>query len=206
MEINWEKVQEIASKSYCCGYCGNQVASEKGYFGSRTVSTRGGTREEVAAYVHICHKCNCPTFFHPNGGQYPGVVFGNSVKHIPERSINALYNEARGATAAGCYTAAVMCCRTLLMHIAVNKGADEGQHFQQYVNYLVEKHFVPPESEAWVDHIRSMGNKANHEIKIMQAEDAKELITFIEMILKFLYEYSTAMKEKTQPKAPNQSS
>jgi hypothetical protein len=40
-----------------------------------------------------------------------------------------------------------------------------------------------------VDHIRKKGNEANHEIAIMSRTDAEELISFIEMLLKFMYEF-----------------
>jgi hypothetical protein len=48
---------------------------------------------------------------------------------IPETNVAALYDEARGAIGAKAYTAAVMCCRKLLMHIAVEKKAPEGATF-----------------------------------------------------------------------------
>ena len=40
-----------------------------------------------------------------------------------------------------------------------------------------------------MDHIRKKGNEANHEIKLMTAEDATELISFSEMLMKFIYEF-----------------
>ena len=55
--------------------------------------------------------------------------------------------------------------------------------------YLADKGFVPPNGRPWVDHIRQKGNEANHEIKRMAAADATDLITFAEMLLKFIYEF-----------------
>ena len=63
------------------------------------------------------------------------------------------------------------------MHIAVAKGAPENQNFLSYVQFLSDKHYVPPDAKDWVDHIRKRGNEANHEICMMQESDAKELIT-----------------------------
>jgi len=40
-----------------------------------------------------------------------------------------------------------------------------------------------------VDHIRTKGNEANHEIRLMGRQDAEELVTFVEMLLKFIYEF-----------------
>jgi len=75
------------------------------------------------------------------------------------------------------------------MNIAVSKGAREGLKFVEYVNYLAEKGYVPPDGKEWVDHIRQKGNEATHEIALMNQEDAKDLITFVEALLRFIYEY-----------------
>ena len=108
--------------------------------------------------------------------------------------VETLYNEARNCTSCNSYTASVLCCRKLLMNIAVSKGADEGLNFIKYIEYLSDKNFIPPNGKDWVDHIRTKGNEATHEISIMKKEDAEELITFIEMLLKFIYEFPATIK------------
>lgn len=75
------------------------------------------------------------------------------------------------------------------MNIGVEQGAPDGLTFVKYIEYLSDKGFVPPNGKHWVDHIRKKGNEATHEIVVMSAEDAKDLITFIEMLLKFIYEF-----------------
>jgi len=42
------------------------------------------------------------------------------------------------------YTASVLCCRKLLMNLAVSKGAKEGENFFKYVDYLATKGYIPP--------------------------------------------------------------
>jgi len=74
--------------------------------------------------------------------------------------------------------------RKILMHLAVEKGAPAGKSFLEYVKYLAQKGYVPPNGYGWVDHIRTKGNEANHEIKVMGEAEAKDLITFTEMLLK----------------------
>jgi hypothetical protein len=101
----------------------------------------------------------------------------------------ALYEEARSCTSSGCYTAAVLILRKMLMNIAVAQGAKAGGSFVSYVEYLASKHFIPPNGEHWVDHIRKKGNEATHEIVLMSQSDAKELVTFVEMLLRFIYEF-----------------
>jgi len=87
------------------------------------------------------------------------------------------------------------------MNIAVSKGAKEGLKFAEYVQYLADKGFVPPDGKAWVDHIRKKGNEATHQIAIMTKEDAQDLITFIEMLLKLIYEFPKAIERKDSDSA-----
>lgn len=57
-----------------------------------------------------------------------------------------------------------------------------------YVEYLATKGYVPPHGHGWVDHIRKKGNEANHDIVLMTEADARDLLGFAEMLLKFIYE------------------
>ncbi len=85
------------------------------------------------------------------------------------------------------------------MNIAVNLKAAPGLTFIEYVEYLAQKGYVPPNGQAWVDHIRKKGNEATHEIALMGSDDAKDLISFVEMLLKFIYEFPN--KIPPSPKA-----
>jgi Domain of unknown function (DUF4145) len=87
------------------------------------------------------------------------------------------------------HTAAVMCCRKLLMNVAVSEGAEVGKGFAYYVKYLADEGHIPPKATTWVDYIRNKGNDANHEIKIMTRADAERLIKFSEMLLRIMYEH-----------------
>jgi len=84
------------------------------------------------------------------------------------------------------------------MHIAVQKGAKEGESFVRYVEYLAGLGYVPPDGKGWVDYIRQKGNEANHEIKVMTLQDAQALIAFVEMLLKLVYEFP----KKVPPAGP----
>ena len=188
---DWEHIQQIPAQDYQCGYCGNQVASEKGWYGKSTYSSIH------TAIICLCPMCKKPTFIDHTKKRTPGIIFGHEVKNIPEPSVESLYDEARKAAGEGSYTAAVLCCRKLLMHIAVGKGAAAGGTFISYVEYLSDNHFIPPDAKGWVDHIRTKGNEANHEISIMSQEDGEELISFIEMLLKVIFEFPAAIRKKT---------
>lgn len=180
MDIHWNNLSSIGSTDYQCGYCGKVVASDKGYFANTLL-------EGHKARIYICPHCARPSFFY-GGVQSPQVAPGNEVQHLPDQ-IQALYREARNCVAATAYTASVLACRKLLMNIAVEQGADEGLRFIEYVDYLADNGFVPPNGRGWVDHIRKKGNEATHEINLMTADDAAELIAFAEMLLKFIFEF-----------------
>lgn len=184
--MDWNDVKTMYSKSYVCGYCGEPLASDKGYYATRRSSSGDMVR---TAYIYICHHCKKPTFFTSDKEQTPGSVFGGQVRHIASKEVETLYNEARNCVKVSAYTAAVMCCRKLLMNVAVSEGAAEGKGFAYYVQYLADEGHIPPKATTWVDHIRDRGNEANHEIKIMEREDAERLIRFSEMLLRIMYEY-----------------
>lgn len=115
-------------------------------------------------------------------------MLGRDIKSLKD-DIEHIYAEARASTKVGAYTACVLLCRKLLMHIAVEKGAQPGLGFVEYVDYLAAHHWVPPNGTAWVDQIRKKGNDANHKIVIMDQAAAAEILSFVEMLLIFMYEF-----------------
>lgn len=177
----WSGINGVKARTYTCGFCGNIVASDRGW------NTSSNVGQAHIAYVYICPLCKQPSYFFGEE-QTPGVRYGNEVSHLPT-DIASLYREARNSVAAQSYTASVLTCRKLLMNIAVAQGAAEGKSFLHYVEHLASKGYVPPNGRGWVDHIRKKGNEANHEIVLMNRPDAEELILFTEMLLKFVYEF-----------------
>jgi hypothetical protein len=186
MVLTWSNVGGLPPRSYVCGYCNHNVGPDKGW---QTQEHHVVYNQAVRdGYVYSCSFCGKPTFFDVVGRQFPGVPLGNDVDSLP-KDVGDLYDEARHTMTVRSFTAAVLTCRKLLMHLAVEKGAPTGKNFLEYVEYLAQKGYVPPEGKGWVDHIRRKGNEANHEIKIMLEADAKDLIAFSEMLLKFVYEF-----------------
>jgi len=168
--MSWRNELDLTSREFTCGYCGNKVASVKGF-----------VNENNGDYlVYSCPHCQKPTFFIRRvvgDTQTPGPIPGNRVQNIPP-DLESIYDEARKCVSVGAYTSAVLACRKLLMNVAVNEGDVEGKTFIAYIEYLSSKGYVPPNGKGWVDHIRVKGNEANHEIKLMTLGDAIELITF----------------------------
>ena len=178
----WLGVVNVKAKHFTCGFCGCSVGPSFGY------QHGSGCRD-----IFICPTCDQPNYFGEK--QTPSPLLGDKVENVPSE-INSLYNEARACTSVNAFTAAVLACRKILMHIAVDKGAPGGERFIEYVEYLSNKGYVPPNGKDWVDHIRNKGNEANHEITIMSKEDALDLITFSEMLLKFIYEFPKRIPPK----------
>jgi hypothetical protein len=184
--MDWRNAEKVHSRAYICGYCGNRVGSDRGYFTNSLPPTDTS--------IHICPHCSQASVF-LGEHQFPAVSPGGSVASLPD-DLEMLYNEARKAAGAGAFTASVLACRKLLMNVAVSQGADQGLAFIAYVEYLAERGFVPPNGRGWVDHIRRKGNEATHEIALMLADDASELISFSEMLLKFIYEFPSRVPSR----------
>lgn len=178
-QIAWANNIAISGKSYVCGFCGALVGPSQGY----TSKVSDG---QVTA-IYICPHCYKPTFFNGHE-QTPAPVYGDDVPRVPPK-VSSLYDEARRCMSVSAHTAAVLVCRKLLMHIAVEKNAPERKSFIEYVEYLYDKGYVPPDGKEWVDHIRKRGNEANHEIADVPREHAEDLISFSEMLLRFVYEF-----------------
>lgn len=194
----WDKTQPVSESKYTCGHCGLIVSSVRGY--NNYGKDAKGSSYKIA-HIAICPSCNLPTHF-KGKSQLPHPKVGESVTNIDDPSVANLYNEARSCTEVGAFTAAVLCCRKLLMNIAVSKGAEQGKSFAHYVTHLDDNRYFPPDAHEWVDRIRTIGNQANHEIKEVPKEDAVELLTFVEMLLRFIFEYPNKLNSRTTNSPP----
>ncbi len=184
MKPQWDQTIKLPSKNYVCGHCNESIAEEDGYVGGYR-DHRGSMR---TSFIYICHFCGGPTYFDENEFQFPGSKFGENVRHINNASIEALYDEARSCFSVSAFTSSVICCRKLLMNISVAEGAKEGEAFAFYVNFLNDNGHIPKNGKKWVDSIRKLGNEANHSISLKTKDEAKLILTFTAMLLKFIYE------------------
>lgn len=187
--MKWKNVSDLVSFPFRCGHCGQFMASDKGFIA--TVDSG------PLHLIYLCSHCTQPNYFDGDEVQTPGASFGAKVDHVSDASVEALYDEARNCMRVNAFTAAILCCRKLLMNVGVSKGAEQGLNFIEYVDFLAGKNYVPPDGKEWVDHIRTKGNEATHEIQMKSKEEAEELISFIEMLLKFIYEFPGRIKPKT---------
>lgn len=177
--VNWSTTQPLNSRKYTCGFCNILVSSSKGYRAGSTKLT-----------IHICPECNAPTLYDILDQQFPSSVSVGVFKNLPTE-VDKLFNEIKSSYSVNSYTPVVLCCRKLLMHIGVDVGAEVGKSFFYYVEYLFDNGYIPPNAKGWVDYIRTKGNEANHEIVIMEKDDATQLINFMSFLLNIIYELAS---------------
>jgi len=118
---------------------------------------------------------------------YPGVAFGVKLEGLPE-DVELAYTEARNCMAVDAYGACELICRKILMCVAVEKGAREGESFSSYLKYLGDKGFITDAMMGWVGIIKENGNKATHKIEQVNEERAESTIMFTAELLRIVYE------------------
>lgn len=196
-EYEWRGAQREGKKDYTCSYCDKLVASEFRF--ARYTTT--GSHKRIDGEVYICPFCKHPTYFPdaPELGrvQIPSPRPCGAVSYLPE-SINSIYEEARNCLSAGASVAAALCARKVVMNLAVNKGAELNKSFGYYVNYLVENNHIPKDVADNLDHVRTKGNEAAHELPEISYNEAFELMVFLEMLLRFLYEFPATIKNRRE--------
>ena len=187
-DLEWVNLQDIPRRKFKCYSCDSEVASKEGYHMAFRYST------DDSFGVYICPKCNSPTYFDKNGIQTPKPMYGERVSSLPT-NIEVLFNESRSCYGINAYTSAVSICRSILAFIAVDKGADKGQSFKFYVDYLQSENWLSKGTYKWVDEIRNLGNSANHDLVIMQERDASLILRFTTGLLRNIYELPSLLDE-----------
>lgn len=183
-KFKWTNATSIQGRNYDCGHCRTHVAPSIGFF------TEGHPNINQGAIL-ICPLCSMPTTFTSRSGQIPQPIYGAPIIGITNPEIQSLYDEACKSYGAQAYTGAVMLGRKVLMNLAVQNGAKQNLTFAEYVNFLSDNGWVPPNGKNWVDQIRQKGNEANHELRVMKKSDADQVLRFLAMLLKFMFEMAT---------------
>jgi Domain of unknown function (DUF4145) len=169
--------------TYTCPWCSKVVS------GLIVASATSGTGEGDTAWTR-CPSClegalvRDELFGH---SVYPPVPFGPDIVGLPQ-DVKDAYTEARYCIGVRAYTAAELVCRKILMHIAVDKGAKEGQKFAAYLTYLESAGYVTPPMKGWVELIRKHGNVATHELPSTNRQRAASTVMFTAELLRLVYE------------------
>ncbi len=167
---------------YTCGHCGNQVSGA--VIGSAADNSIG----EITARWLQCRTCFGPSAQH-EGRIFPGAAFGPVLQGLPE-PVEAGYEEARRCFSTNAFTAVELMCRKILMHVACDKGAKEGQTFVSYLDYLEKEGYVTPAMRNWVKLIKDHGNESTHRLETPDQGRAAGTLLFTVQLLRTIYEMS----------------
>ena len=164
-----------------CGHCGREVA---GIVVAKNIA--------MSAQWLACPSCKCGSVLN-NSRVVPAPLLGDDIEGLPDTIKNA-YLEARKSISSESYTACELMCRKILMHIAVEKKASEGETFAQYIDYMSKEGYVTVTMKPWVKQIKDNGNEATHTINAPDYERAKTTLEFTILLLKNVYETEYRMK------------
>ncbi|WP_299775525.1 DUF4145 domain-containing protein [uncultured Pseudoteredinibacter sp.] len=179
-------------EAYSCGYCGTKVSGAVvSYYDWNT--QLGDTQRNKWL---LCPNCTRPSVKF-NNSVFPGSPFGPEVQGLPEE-VDGSYNEARRCMEVNAFTAAELICRKILMHVAADKGAKEGESFAFYLDYLEQQGYVTPPMKGWVDLIRQHGNKSTHKLDSPEKERAQSTVMFTAELLRLVYEMEFMANQFTQ--------
>jgi hypothetical protein len=134
-----------------------------------------------------CSHCHHPAVQDEDNTYLPGKMFGPVLEGLPAE-VDRAYDEVRRCMAANAFTAAEALCRKILMHIAVDKGAEEGGSFISYIAFLESTGYVTPPMKDWVGLIREHGNEANHRLAAPEESRAQGTVYFTSQLLRSVYE------------------
>jgi len=183
---------EDSWETYVCGYCGTKVS---GAVVARYDWEDSATNRYSNKWL-LCTNCTKPSS-KINNTVYPGTPFGPTIQGLPSE-VEASYNEARRCMEVNAYTAAELISRKILMHVAADKGAKEGESFVAYLTYLEEQGYVTPPMKGWVDLIRQHGNKSTHKLDSPEQKRARSTVMFTAELLRLVYEMEYMAQQFTQ--------
>ncbi|MCK9793305.1 DUF4145 domain-containing protein [Isoptericola sp. 4D.3] len=132
--------------------------------------------------------------------QSPGADAVGGVRGLPSDVADA-WNEVRVSLAGGANTGAVMMCRKILFHVAVEHGMNEktdkgrAPTFAQVLDHLRDVGLVTPPMMPWVERIRDVGNEANHELPATSLAEATRVATFTHQLLVLVFQMAAEMVE-----------
>jgi hypothetical protein len=132
----------------------------------------------------------------PTSVQFLKTEGGPTIEGLPP-DVEEVYDEVRKCMEIKAFTAVELVCRKILMHVAAEKGAEEGKPFVHYVSFLEQAGYVAPEMRKWVDLIRQHGNVAAHELESPDEHRAGSTFMFTVGLLRLVFEMEFLAKKLT---------
>ncbi len=114
--------------------------------------------------------------------------------------IAEVFQEAVLAQHAGCPRAAAVMARRTLEAITLDKGEAKGSLVDQLNNLALRGVLLPTLAE-WSKEVRLMGNVGAHfdPINSVSTKDAEDLISFVQELLRYLYELPADLSRRREP-------
>jgi len=186
----------IPQLPYLCAGCG---ASTNGQILAQANFVNSENNQEYGQIFWCLCMCGHPTIMRhqiePTEAyfQYPQPLeFGVDDKW-PDH-LAKLFEEASMAFSANAFTACAMVCRKMLMVVAVEHGATEGQNFFQYVEHIWKNVLTFPGAKHSIDAIRVIGNDATHDVSFVSGESARLSLKIVTYMLNTIYSLPEAHK------------
>lgn len=166
---------------YECGHCGAKVSGAV------------VARHETIMWL-LCPNCGNGSVRDQKGNIHPAVTFGPYITGLPS-DIAEAYEEARRSLSVSAFTGAELICRKILMYVAVEKGAKEGESFAFYLDHIEKVGYITPPMKTWVNLIRKHGNIAAHILEKPDRSRAESTLMFTAELLRIVYEMEHLAKE-----------
>lgn len=144
---------------------------------------------------YLCSACRKPSVL-VDGVIEPSSRPLRTPKGLPTTD-RTIWEEARSCLGVHAYSATVMLCRKLLLHVAVEKGLppknrqNRAPSYMDAVKHLESSGVITADMREWVDQIKDIGNDANHELTPITMGHADDVATFTEQLLVLAYEMRT---------------
>lgn len=213
-----------------CPRCGKQSSFDSAgtlpvtFDGSVVVSHDGSRRREGIDQVSslICRNCGQGTVVveeqwvggHPVrermvGGpiSWRGIHWwplpqARKSPDVPSEIADALA-EAATALAAGCYRASAVMARRTLEAVTVDQGQTSGT-LAARLTALSSSGVLQPTLGDWAREVRLVGNTGAHfdPIETVQREDAEQLLSFVQELLRYLYELPAELNRRRSGSTP----
>lgn len=194
---NWSSSHAAAWEPTLCPQCGAPNMVRVAALLAQEGPGKGEPEDDGLRWLR-CAACGSGAV--ASGGEvHPAPRPFGSVEGLPEVDAR-IWDEARTCFGAAAYTAAVMLCRKLLFHIAVDKGLPASNArgrapgFQECVNHLESRGVITKTMLGWVDRIKDVGNDANHEVTPVTKGDAEAVGAFTQQLLTLAYALDAMMK------------
>lgn len=186
--------QKAAHYSYRCPHCEEAVSGA-------VIAQVNQSTEPSVSWLR-CTACGKGAVLQDDAVQPSGKA-GEAVEGLPPE-VQSAYDEARASASAGAYTACELMCRKILMHVAVDKGAKEGEPFASYVDYLIAQGYLTPPMKPWADLIQQHANIATHKIPPSDKNRAFGTLSFTAQLLRLVYEMDHKVAQFMTPPTPGQ--